>query len=106
MTISITNSPFVIMDEYCKAISGFVSGVQIDDSNLECKVNSNTGLTIQGYSDISAGTNLAFDLYVKVSSSSATTWYPRANIAIFSKDDKKIIQADTNYMTYSTTYGA
>ena len=108
MLITIANGPgLTIMDDYCKSMTNFYQGASNVNSNLVCKRYSTTQIIIQGYALISAGTTLKFQIYLKAATNSFGTWYPQANILVYSQDDKLIISAWTNTMTYTiSTYGA
>jgi hypothetical protein len=106
--VTFQNSPFEIMDEYCLRMTNLYQGTTSVSSNLICRKTSTTELLIEGYQTINAGTTLSFDIYLKVSTNSVTTWSSiRAYIQVFSKDDKAIIEAITNSLaSYSTSQGA
>lgn len=115
--VTFQNSPFNIVDEFCKTMSGFVQGTlsnyaqgsaTVTSSNLMCRRTSPTTLLIEGYQTINTGTTLSFDIYLKVASNTVTT-YNSANvyIQVWSKDDKAIIEATTSSLSsYSLAQGA
>jgi hypothetical protein len=106
MIISFSSSPFSIMDEYCKSMSGFVQGIK-SSSNLVCKRFSSTQIKIEGYSDITANTALSFDIYLKSATNSITSWSPSTSIYVYSQDDKLIVHSNTGAISFSTTaYGS
>lgn len=92
------DTEFSILEEYCKETVGFYPGT-LETSNLVCRKNSNTDILITGYSSISAGASLSITLYLQVAYNSITTRSPNARIIVYSADDNKIIDAQTNSYT-------
>ena len=92
--------------EYCKEMSGFLPGTTLDTSNLICRQSGSNEIEIAGYSSISTGTSLSITLYLQVAYNSLATRYPNARIIVYSADNNKIIDAQTNSYTLSITgYG-
>lgn len=115
--VTFQNSPFNIVDEFCKTMSGFVQGTlsnyaqgsaTVTSSNLMCRRTSPTTLLIEGYQTVNAGTTLSFDIYMKVASNTVTTYNSaKVYIQVWSKDDKAIIEATTNSLSsYGLAQGA
>ena len=101
------DSEFSFPYEYCKEISGFLPGSTLDTSNLICRQNANNEIMIAGYSSISAGTSLSITMYLQVNYGSLTTRYPNARIIVYSADNNKIIDAQTNSYTLTISeYGS
>ena len=101
------DTEFSILEDYCKEMSGFLPGSTLETSNLICRKESNTEIFISGYSSISAGASLSITLYLQVAYNSITTRYPNARIIVYSADNNKIIDAQTNSYTLTISqYGS
>ncbi len=62
---------------------------------------------IAGYSSISAGASLSITLYLQVAYNSLSTRYPNARIIVYSADNNRIIDAQTNSYTLTISdYGS
>lgn len=88
-----------ILEDYCKEMSGFLPGTQIETSNLICRKESSDSILIAGYNEITTGTALSITLYLQVATNSITVTYPNARIIVYSSNNNKIIDAETNYYT-------
>ena len=73
MKVQLSGGPFIYMDQYCKAMSGFLPGTTLTNSNLVCRTTSTTEVTIEGYQTITVGTTLSIDVYLKVNTNTLYT---------------------------------
>ena len=101
------DTEFTILEDFCKEMSGFLPGSTLDTSNLICQKDSSTQILIAGYSSISSGTPLSITLYLQVAYNSLSTRYPNARIIVYSADNNRIIDAQTNsYTLVISDYGS
>ena len=95
------DSQFLMFDDYCKQMGGFVPGTTLVTSNLICRKNGGQDILVAGYNSIASGTTLSITLYLQVVGVSLTSYSPNARIIVYSSTGAKIIDANTN--SYSLT---
>lgn len=100
------DSRFLMFDDYCKQMSGFVPGTTLDTSNLICRKNGGQDILIAGYNSIASGTTLSITLYLQITNIAPSSYTATVRIVVYSSSGAKIIDASTSAYSYTVSqYG-